>query len=248
MKISVLTPSYNSGEFIERAIKSVIAQDYENWEHIIIDGKSTDRTIEVLKKYSHIKWKSEKDRGQSDAMNKAFKCATGDLIVYLNADDEIASGAFSFVVDYFKKNKSCQFLLGNLFLKGGGFDKIQQPSDNLESILKIEKWSFPFNPVSYYYKRDVQEKIGPFPINNHYTMDYWFLLRAYKNFKICKCNIVLGTFHYHSNNKSLEENSTISRRSLEKTRFQFALSHPAWFLKHMLAKRDRIYPMKKNKK
>ena len=88
----MLTVSFNSGPFLEKAIQSVIQQDYQNIEHIIVDGGSTDTTIKILKKYSNLTWISEKDSGQCDAMNKAFSLSSGEIVVYLNADD------------YFEKN------------------------------------------------------------------------------------------------------------------------------------------------
>ena len=101
MKISILTPSYNSGKYIERAIESVVDQGYDNWEHIIVDGGSTDGTAVILKKYPHLKWISEPDKGQSDAMNKAFEMSNGDIIGYLNADDWYELSIFSLIADVF---------------------------------------------------------------------------------------------------------------------------------------------------
>ena len=95
MKISVVTPSYNQGEFIEDAINSVLNQDYDDFEHIIVDGLSTDNTIDILKKYDHLKWVSEEDDGQSDALNKGFKKASSDTICWLNADDYLLNDTFN---------------------------------------------------------------------------------------------------------------------------------------------------------
>ena len=104
MKISILTPSFNSAQYIERAIKSVMDQNYDDWEHIVVDGGSNDGTVEILKKYTHIKWISEPDRGQSDAMNKAFAMSRGDIIGYLNADDTYEPNIFKIIVEYFNNN------------------------------------------------------------------------------------------------------------------------------------------------
>ena len=93
-KISIVSPSFNQGQYIEEAIQSVLNQGYENFEHIIIDACSTDNTLEILKKYSHLKWISEPDEGQSDALNKGFKLATGDIIGWLNVDDIYLSNTF----------------------------------------------------------------------------------------------------------------------------------------------------------
>lgn len=94
MKISVITPSFNQGRFIEDAIRSVLIQDYTDFEHIVIDNCSCDNTIDVLKKYPHIKWVSEPDRGQSHALNKGFQMATGDILAWLNCDDLYLRNAF----------------------------------------------------------------------------------------------------------------------------------------------------------
>jgi len=87
-RISIITPSYNQAGFIDKTIQSVINQDYPNFEYIIVDGGSTDETLSILKKYGNkIRWISEKDNGQSDAINKGLKIATGKIVAYLNSDD-----------------------------------------------------------------------------------------------------------------------------------------------------------------
>lgn len=91
MLISIITPSFNSGKYIERAIQSVLSQDYSNWEHIIVDGGSTDGTVEILKKYPHLKWVSEPDRGIYDAMNKGIQMAKGEWLYFMGADDYLIS-------------------------------------------------------------------------------------------------------------------------------------------------------------
>jgi len=85
-RISIITPSCNQGKFIEKNIKSVLNQHYKNFEHIVIDGGSKDNTVAILKKYSHLKWVSEKDSGQSHAFNKGLKMATGQIIGWINSN------------------------------------------------------------------------------------------------------------------------------------------------------------------
>ncbi|MGN6648239.1 MAG: glycosyltransferase family 2 protein [Cytophaga sp.] len=201
-KISVLTPSYNSAGFIERAIASVIQQDYNTYEHIIVDGGSSDGTIEILKKYPTVHWVSEKDSGQSDAMNKAFEKATGDIIVYLNADDYFLPGAFNNAVYAFIKNPEADIIIGNIIIEKKTIQTIHSPSVKLNKILKYWDFVFPLNPVGYFYKRSLQVQLGKFPVSNHYSMDYWFLLRVYKKYKIVKIEKTLGVFLMHDENKS----------------------------------------------
>ena len=203
MKISVLTPSFNSGKYIERAIKSVLNQNYFDWEHIIMDGGSTDNTIEIFKKYDHLKWISKKDNGQSDAMNKAFNLSTGDIIVYLNADDEIEPNLFSDIINIFSEKKEIDAIVGNVNCNLPTHNYYSKSSILFDEIVEINKdLCFPLNPVGYYYKRKVQEEIGPFPENEHMAMDYWFILRLYKNYKLEYIDRSFGTYHIDGFNKS----------------------------------------------
>lgn len=112
-KFTILTPSFNQGDYIEQNILSVLDQDYPSIEHIIIDGGSTDKTIEILKRYPHLKWISEKDGGQADALNKGLKMATGDIVGWVNSDDYYESGIFNDVVNHFNDPK-VQWVVGNI--------------------------------------------------------------------------------------------------------------------------------------
>ncbi len=201
-KISVLSPSFNSEGTIEKAILSVINQGYPDYELIICDGGSNDGTVEILKKYPQVKWVSEKDKGQSDAMNKAYSMSTGEIIVYLNVDDYFQRGAFFEVARMFRENPEADMVISNLFFEFANHTFTRIPETDYRKIMQPFKYMFPINPVSYFYRRRVQEKIGPFPIDNHFTMDYWFLLKAYKDFKIVKTDYHLGTFCMNGYNKT----------------------------------------------
>ena len=194
MLISVITPSFNSGDFIERAIKSVMEQDYPHWEHIIIDGASNDGTLQVLKKYPHLSWISEPDNGQADAMNKGFNRSKGEIIVYLNADDYFFPGAFSAVVA--KLKEGVDFVVGNILIKSErlGAEFLNTPRITLEGMLRHwEPNSFCHNPVGYFYRREVQESC-PFNSNNYATMDLEFLLDAAALYSFGKVEYTLGCF------------------------------------------------------
>jgi len=194
LKISVITPSYNNGSQIEKAIKSVLKQDYKNWEHIVIDGKSTDETVTVLKKYPHLKWISENDDGQADAMNKGFKKSIGDIIVYLNADDYFYPKAFSSVIKEF--NKGAKFVVGNIKVESPRLKAsfINTPRTTLKGMLRHwEPNAFPLNPVGYFYLREIQKKY-PFNINNEYSMDLEFLINASSTYNFTKIERILGCF------------------------------------------------------
>ena len=204
-KISVITPSYNQGKFIEETILSVINQNYSKIEYIIVDGGSTDNTIEIIKKYEQhlFYWISEKDNGQSGAINKGFKKATGELICWLNSDDILIEGALNKVVNLFKNNEKLDMVNGNLLL-------IDEKSNILSGhfILKQKIW-YAKNGVYYvtqpsmFWKRKIFDSIGLLREDFHATMDREFLIRVFKsNFKIGHTEKMLAGFRMHNTSKS----------------------------------------------
>jgi len=114
-RISIITPSYNQGQFLEETILSVLNQNYPNLEYIIIDGGSTDNSVEIIKKYEDrlAYWVSEKDRGQTHAINKGFKRATGDIVNWLNSDDLLEQGALKILAKEIEKNPAADFYFGD---------------------------------------------------------------------------------------------------------------------------------------
>lgn len=112
MKISVITPTFNDGSFLKGNINSVINQSYQDIEHIVVDGGSTDGTIELLKSYPHIRWISERDNGMYEAINKGIGMASGQIISYLNADDRYHESSLQWVNECFERNEKLDFLYG----------------------------------------------------------------------------------------------------------------------------------------
>ncbi len=209
-RISVITPSFNAAGTIDRAIQSVLAQKYSNVQHVIVDGGSSDGTFNIIQKYQHIKWVSERDQGQADAMNKGLDLANGELIVYLNADDEFAPGVFDKVVSVYQSSGSSSkfMLVMDLTVReANGLTWTAVPSIKFEDIADPAKMLFPYNPLSYFYHRKLQETVGKFPVELKFAMDYWFLLRAYKQAEIHYESLVAGTFYNFSNKTSDKKSS-----------------------------------------
>ena len=114
MKISIITPSLNQGNYIKDCIESVINQNYNNFEHIIIDGDSDDNTFEVINNYNHLRVVREKDSGPASAINKGFKLASGEIVAWLNADDYYDSNVLQKINSVFEENPKVEFVYGNL--------------------------------------------------------------------------------------------------------------------------------------
>ena len=229
--ISVVVPCLDRAHYLAPTLESILQQDYQNLECIVVDGGSTDNTLTILKKYEHLKWISEADMGQSDAMNKAFNMSDGDIIGYLNADDEYEDDTFNSVVQLFISYPKVEFVAGALNRFKQNFIKSHLPSDSLMEILDLKSLKFPLNPVSYFYYRKVQEQIGDFPLTNHFTMDFWFLLQVYSQNKIIVVNKIFGNY-YFLNNKSSD--GVKSNQSLIEVRNQFLRDNPMLRVKFYL--------------
>lgn len=206
-KISVITPSFNKAPYIGQAINSVLLQGYENFEHVIVDGGSTDGTVEILKRYPHLVWISEQDDGQSDAMNKGFMLSSGEIIVYLNADDFFEKNAFATVGDALEEG--AQFIVGNVrVLNANGSSYVNDPKTTLEEMLRWwEPNAYSYNPTGYFYLRGVQDAVGGFNVENHLAMDLEFLLEAALRYPFTKVDKILGNFRVIPGTKTLENSS-----------------------------------------
>ena len=183
MKITIITVCYNSGKTIKDTIESVLAQNYKNFEYIIIDGKSKDNTVDIIKSYEpkfngKMKWISEKDKGIYDAMNKGVKLASGDIIGLINADDILATpNAFQIIVDTFK-NENCDGTYSNLRVLDENMKKIIRVFNPKKGNYKLG-W-YPPHPTLYL-KKDVYDKIGLYSLDYKIAADYDLMIRVMKD-------------------------------------------------------------------
>jgi len=204
MKISIVTASFNQGEFIAEAIESVVAQKYADVEHIIVDNCSTDRTAKVLARYPHLKVICEKDQGQSDALNKGFKSAKGDIIGWLNADDKYLPGCFDAALEVFSRNLKLDLVYGDyrfVDVKGDLIQVRKEIGFDL-FLLKYLPWLY-IPTASAFLKRKVFDEGNFLDINYHYVMDYEYFMRlAGRGYKFGHIPKVMADFRRHEKTKS----------------------------------------------
>jgi glycosyltransferase involved in cell wall biosynthesis len=175
--VTIVTPSYNQGEFLKRTIDSVLAQTYPNIEYIVMDGGSKDDSVEILKSYGdRFRWVSEPDGGQTDAINKGFARSHGQIRTYLNSDDVLAPDAVARVVDYFRRHPDCDLAYG----RGAYIDKEDRVTglyQTLEySFEELMSWCCICQPAAFWRTR-IAGKVGPFNDRLNYAMDYEYWLR-----------------------------------------------------------------------
>jgi len=214
--LSIITAVYQGRKYIASCIESVIDQRYDAVEHIIIDGGSTDGTIEIvtsyLQKYPHIRFISEKDKGQSDALNKGIKLAQSKIIGILNVDDFYEPDVFKNINDYFSKLNEPALLVGNCNRLGedGKIIAVNKPQ-KLRQIDLLLGWSIneiPCNPSAYFYHRSLHEKIGYYDETDHYSMDVRFILNAVAAAHVLYVDKCWGNYRYIPGAKTYEDIKT----------------------------------------
>jgi glycosyltransferase involved in cell wall biosynthesis len=216
--VSIVTPSYNQGRFIERTIQSVKNQDYPNVEHIIVDGDSTDETTELLRKHEgtyRMQWSSEPDGGQSEAVNKGLARATGQLIGWLNSDDVyVPRDAISAVVQAFVAHPEVSVVYGNV-LEIDDQDRVQRLRRNIPKAYQRLLSAFNFiSQPAVFWRRTVLTGAG---LNQDldYVMDYelWLRLRAQYDFH--HIDRFIAGVRYHGAAKNLRRPGDLKREAAE---------------------------------
>lgn len=207
--VSIVTPSYNSGRFIEQCIKSIAAQDYPNIEHIIQDGASTDKTVTILKKYDQlksgykIKWVSRRDRGPVDAYNKALLRSRGEVILFLGADDALLPGAVSWGVKNMAKFPQAAVIYGDEYIideKSRVLNTFTPKSFNFDKLLCLEL--VPPTEASFI-RRSLFEKVGFYlddSLKNAPDFELW--LRIGSKFSMMHVDGFITRYRWHPQSQS----------------------------------------------
>jgi len=206
-KVTVVTPSYNQGRFLEETIGSVLAQDYPNLEYIVIDGGSTDESVAIIKKYAPqlAHWESAPDEGQADAINKGFRRATGDLFAYLNSDDLIYPGFVSGMVRLFERHPEADLIYRDV---EQGEDPQHVEPRRGEAIAfpdMLRTLRIPIPQQASMWRRSLFEKIGPFDPKWRVVLDREFFLKAGLSGTILYVPGTVGFFRFHATSKSVAE-------------------------------------------
>ncbi|RMF03007.1 MAG: glycosyltransferase [Chloroflexi bacterium] len=202
--VSIVTPSFNSAQFIESAIESVRNQDYPAIEHLIIDGGSTDGTLEILKNWPAVRWVSEPDEGQADAINKGFRLARGEIIGWLNADDTYEPGAISAAVDYLQRHPNVDLVYGGINLidqRGTVLYRRRAQPFHLHRML----FEAAIPQAGMFFRRYVVDQMGGINPDLHYVLDWEFTFRIARRYNIAHVQKIWGNFRIVTGTKSVQQ-------------------------------------------
>jgi glycosyltransferase involved in cell wall biosynthesis len=202
-KISIITPSFNQGKFLEETILSIISQKYPSLEFIIIDGGSTDESVEVIKKYGqHITyWISEKDNGQAEAINKGFEKATGEIITWLNSDDLYEKDALLTIGKMFAESPDVDFIFGDCLFFTENTSYTNQI--NINDFRAKQLGQFPYSQPSCFYRKKLIDNYGNLNTALHYCLDVDLFIRFALNCKMRYVQKTLSRFRMHDESKTV---------------------------------------------
>jgi glycosyltransferase involved in cell wall biosynthesis len=202
--VSIVTPSFNQGQFIGRTIESVLGQSYPHIEYCVIDGGSTDTTLDVLRSYgSKLMWCSEPDRGQTHAINKGFAQSQGSIRAYLNSDDTLIPNAVETIVDLFRRDPTVSLYYGDAHYIDA--------DDRITGLYVTAEYSFDrlmhdcciCQPAAFW-TAEIAKKVGPFDESLHFVMDYDYWIRIDRAFgRIRHAPVILANSRLYSTTKTL---------------------------------------------
>lgn len=214
-KVSIVTPSFNQGVFIEETIRSVLLQGYPNLEYIIMDGGSTDESIDIIRKYESwiTFWVSEPDSGQSNAINKGFKMATGEIVAWLNSDDLYTAGAIITIVKVFLKDPGRTIVYGDCDIINETSRVVSHQKARKFELKKLYYGNIFAQPASFMNAIKFN-KVGFLDESLHYSMDYDLWMRlGYEHGGMQYIAKTLALFRLHGNSKSVSQRKNFYQES-----------------------------------
>jgi len=206
--VTVVTPSYNQASYLEATMRSVLEQDYPQIEYIVIDGGSTDGSVDIVKKYSNrlAYWISEKDRGQTEAINKGFARATGEILAWINSDDTYQPGAIREAVDWMQKHPEMGLVYGDAnFIDNDGKAIGRFPAAQTD-YRRLRKGYVHIPQQAAFFRRDLWQKVGPLDPSFFFAMDYDLWVRIAKIAPLLYTRRVWANFRLHGDSKTLIAN------------------------------------------
>jgi glycosyltransferase involved in cell wall biosynthesis len=202
-----VTPSYNQAKYLEKTIKSVLNQDYSNLEYIVIDGGSTDESVDIIKKYTErlSYWESKKDKGQTEAINKGFSKAKGQIFAWINSDDTYQPGAISEMVQFMIENPDVGMVYGDCNFIDADDNIIGKFNAAQTNFRRLEKGYVHIPQQAAFWRSDLHRKVSPLDESIYFAMDYDLWLRLANITKIMYYPRLWANFRLHEDAKTIAE-------------------------------------------
>jgi glycosyltransferase involved in cell wall biosynthesis len=212
--VTIITPSYNQADFLEETIQSVLTQDYPNLEYFIIDGGSTDGSVDIIKKYSGqlAGWLSEKDSGQAEAINKGFSLATGSIVAWINSDDYYLPGAIASAVTALERSPELGMVFGDVVsvdAAGQPFNVMTYGPWGLDELMQFNIIGQP----GVFLRRATLERAGYLDLSYHYMLDHHLWLRVAQHAPICYIPQLWAAARYHALAKNVAQAPGFAREA-----------------------------------
>lgn len=226
--VTVVTPSFNQGRFIRETIDSVLSQDYPAIEYIVMDGGSTDETVSILESYGdRLSWQSEPDHGQSHAINKGWKRATGEILAWLNSDDTYLPGAISKVVAYLQSHPEIDLVYGDSFhISEDGQALGQFPSEPFAKD-RLKETCFIAQPATFV-RRSVIEQVGFIRESLRYCMDYDLWIRISEQYRLQYVPIPVASIRLHKDCKTVKDRAETYAETVRMLQSNYGYAAPMW--------------------
>jgi glycosyltransferase involved in cell wall biosynthesis len=205
--VSIVTPSFNQARFLEATIQSVLSQDYPRIEYFIADGGSTDGSVDIIRKHASrlAGWVSEKDRGQTDAINKGFARASGQILAWLNSDDTYAPGAVMAAVRSFKASPDCGLVYGDAnYIDDGGRIIGKFPAAQTD-FARLRQGYVHIPQQAAFFRADLWKTWGPLDPSFYFAMDYDLWLRIARRAQVKYIPETWANFRLHAAAKTIAD-------------------------------------------
>ncbi|MDO9300390.1 MAG: glycosyltransferase family 2 protein [Anaerolineales bacterium] len=212
--VSIITPSFNQAAYLEQTMQSVLEQDYPRIEYLVVDGASTDNSVDIIRKYESklAWWVSEKDKGQADAINKGFARATGEIIAWLNSDDYYLAGTVSAAVKIFAERPEVALVYGNMLAvdeHGKTFNTLNYKQLTLEDLLCFQIIGQP----AVFMRRSALQTAGGLDPTFHFLLDHHLWIRLAQQGKILHVDQTWSVARYHAEAKNIAKAAEFGREA-----------------------------------
>jgi glycosyltransferase involved in cell wall biosynthesis len=247
-RIGIVTPTYNMAEFLEETIESVLSQDYPNLDYVVMDGGSKDDTVAILRKYEgKLRWCSERDKGQGDAINKGWHALTGEIFAYINADDTYLPNTLSTIAGHFKRNPGVGMIYGEAYhvdVTGKIIDRYPTQPFDLETL---NNQCYVCQPAAFLL-REAYANAGMIDVNMHFALDYDLWIRVAKRYGVRKVDEYFATSRMHMDNKTLSSRRKVYQEIIGTVRREYGYVPYEWvngYACYLLDKKDQYFDRSK---